>query len=123
MMKIVKNSIMIMIIAIFILVIGWSSVHAANVIDPNDYKPNESAVSGDDTVFTNKVDIILSAIKNLGIVASVISITIIGIRFMFGSVQEKAEFKQVLPGYLIGTFLVFAVTVIPDIIFEIAQKW
>ena len=123
MMKIVKNSIMIMIITIFILVIGWSSVYAADVIDPSDYKPDDSAVSGDDTVFTNKVDIILSAIKNLGIVASVISITIIGIRFMFGSVQEKAEFKQVLPGYLIGTFLVFAVTVIPDIIFEIAQKW
>lgn len=98
-------------------------VYAEDVLDPGDYKPDDSAVSGDDTVFTDKVDIILSGVRNIGIVASVISITIIGIRFMFGSVEEKAEYKHVLPGYLLGTFLIFAVTVIPDIIFEIAQKW
>lgn len=118
-----KNLIIIMIVAISILLINFNCVYAANVIDPEGYKPNDSVVSGDDKIFTDKVDVILSAVKNIGIVASVISITIIGIRFMFGSVEEKAEFKQVMPGYLIGTFLVFAVTVIPDIIFDIAQKW
>lgn len=39
---------------------------------------------------------------------------------MLGSVEEKAEFKGVLPGYLIGAVLVLAITTIPSIIQEIA---
>ena len=108
-------------IIIQILFIGINVCFAGDILSPDDWEPSDSVVSGDDTIFTNKVNIVLTAIRNIGIVVSVAAIMVIGIKFMLGSVEEKAEYKKVLPGYLIGTFLVFAVSVLPDLIYKIMQ--
>ena len=109
-------------IIIQILFVGINICFADDVLNPENWKPNESVVSGDDTVFNNKVSIVLSAIRNVGIVVSVAAVMVIGIKFMLGSVEEKAEYKRVMPGYLIGAFLVFAVSVLPDMIYRIMQN-
>ena len=41
---------------------------------------------------------------------------------MIGSVEEKAEYKKTMTTYLIGAILVFSVTTIPNILYQIAQS-
>ncbi len=47
-------------------------------------------------------------IRNVGIVAAVIILMYIGIKYMLGSAEEKAEYKKVFMPYLIGAILLFS---------------
>ena len=45
---------------------------------------------------------------------------IIGIKYMFGSVEEKAQYKKILLPYFWGAIMVFGITNIVSIIYDIA---
>ena len=40
---------------------------------------------------------------------------------MTASVEEKSILKKAMPGYILGAIMIFAITVIPTIIYEIAN--
>lgn len=81
-------------------------------------------ISADDSEeLASKANIIATIIRNVGIVVSVIALMIIGIRTMTASVEEKAVYKQALPGYILGVIMVIAISVIPTIIFNVVKKW
>lgn len=65
----------------------------------------------------NKIEPILRIIRNGGIIISVISFAIIGLKIMFLSVEEKAIYKQTLVPWATGAILVFAMTTLPSIIY------
>lgn len=71
--------------------------------------------------FQEKVSVILAIVRNVGIVASVITLIVIGIRFMLGSVEERAQYKQTLIPWIIGAVLVFSMTTIPSVIYELTE--
>ncbi len=54
----------------------------------------------------------------IGTITSVLALIIIGIKYMVGSVEEKAEYKKTMQPYLIGTVMVFSIT---NIIFIIEK--
>lgn len=58
----------------------------------------------------------------VGVAAAVIIGLIIGIKFMIGSVEEKAEIKKLLWPYAIGCFVVFGAFGIWKIVLEIMQS-
>ena len=96
---------------------------AKNETDENqreDYSKIEDVItSGDmfiengnnDTIDSTGVQELSSSIYNVllvaGIIIAVIIGAIIGIKFMLGSVEEKADIKQVLIPYIIGCIVVF----------------
>ena len=41
---------------------------------------------------------------------------------MFGSVEQKADYKKAMSGYVIGAILVFAVTTIANLLYNIGQS-
>ena len=47
---------------------------------------------------------------------------IIGLKTMLGSVEEKSQYKQVLPGYILGAVMVFVITFIPTAIYDIVNS-
>lgn len=65
---------------------------------------------------------IIGPIQVIGSIASVIAIVIIGIRYMVGSLEEKAQYKELLMPYLIGAILVFGITNLVAIIYNIATQ-
>lgn len=69
----------------------------------------------------NKSGIILGIIQILGVILSVIMLIVLGIKYMLGSVEEKAEYKKTLVPYIIGAFLVFTGSLIPQLIYTIMQ--
>lgn len=92
------------------------------IIDPSDYKPdNLDSVSGADEL----KDIGNSIIGFLQIVGSIISVVVLvalGIKYMVGSAEEKAEYKKSMMPYLIGAVMVFAITNLLSIIVNVAQE-
>ena len=50
---------------------------------------------------------------------SVIVLIVLGIKYMMGSVEEKAEYKKSLMPYMIGCIFVFMATVIATVIYDI----
>ena len=72
----------------------------------------------DSSALSDKVGGILGAITVIGILVSVGSLAIIGIKTMLGSVEEKASYKQKMVPWLTGAIMVFAITTIPTIIYN-----
>ena len=70
-----------------------------------------------------KAEVIVSAIKIIGIVVSVVALMIIGIKYMLGSVEEKAEYKKTLIPYIIGACLLFTGSLVPEIIYKFMQNF
>lgn len=63
---------------------------------------------------------IVAIITTIGIVISVVMLVVLGIKYMLGSVEEKAEYKKTLIPYMIGASFVFAASIIVQIIYEVA---
>ena len=63
---------------------------------------------------------IVKVITSIGVVISVMVLIILGIKYMMGSVEEKAEYKKTLLPYLIGASLVFGASVIAQLIYDLA---
>lgn len=69
-----------------------------------------------------KVEIMLGYIQVVGMVLSVIILILIGFKYMLGSIEEKAEYKKTLIPYIIGAFILFTGSTIPNIIYKFAQN-
>lgn len=68
----------------------------------------------------------VTIVSTIGSILSVIVIIVLGIKYMLGSVEEKAEYKKTLLPYIIGAALIFAASAIAQIIYELAiqiGKW
>lgn len=88
-------------------------------IDTGMYDPSNNPIDSEDwSLAKNKVGYVLGAIRNISIVVAVISLMIIGIKYIFGSVEEKANYKQTLWPYFIGILLVTSGTVIVSAIYN-----
>lgn len=65
-----------------------------------------------------KANEIIGLVQMIGTITSVLALIIIGIKYMVGSVEEKAEYKKTMKPYLIGAVMVFSIT---NIIFVIEK--
>ena len=87
--------------------------------DPFDnIKPNYTGTEG----VTNIGNTIIGIVTVVGMVASVLVLVVLGIKYMMGSAEEKAEYKKTMIPYLIGAILVFAASAIAGIIRSIATQ-
>ena len=69
-----------------------------------------------------KTENVLGIVQVIGSVVSVIMLMAIGIKYMLGSVEEKAEYKKTIIPYLIEAALVFSGTTIPQILYQISKN-
>lgn len=65
---------------------------------------------------------VVKVITTIGTVASVVMLIVLGIKYMIGSTEEKAQYKKTLMPYIIGATLVFSASVIAQIIYNVAIK-
>lgn len=81
------------------------------------------ATSTGSTKLKLKANIIFSVIRDIGIVLSVVMLIVLGIKYMLGSVEEKANYKETLLPYIIGAFLVFTGSLIPQLIYDFMKNF
>lgn len=109
------------ILTILLLVIMLISV-ASNVfaaeLTPDGITPD---FSGDASKMQATAGKIMGMIRNIAVIASVIIIMILGVKYMLGSVEEKADYKKSFMPLIIGIILVVAATSIATFIFNMAK--
>lgn len=123
-----KNVINIKILLILILLITLFSVFtnhytyaADDIIKPENYKPT-GASDKEDKKLTEIGNKIIGPIQVVGSLVSVIAIIIIGIKYMLGSIEEKAQYKEILGPYFLGAIMVFGITNLLSIVYNIATQ-
>lgn len=109
-MKLVKKYRMISMVLLILLVILTvipNIVEADTILDPDYYKPG-SVDNRDSYLIERKANVIIGIIQAIGSIVSVVTLIIMGIRYMMGSIEEKAEYKKSMIPYLLGSILLFA---------------
>lgn len=88
-------------------------------------QPNE--IVANNTVDTDSIGTIggniVAVLQAVGIVLSVVVLIIIGLKYMMGSAEEKAEYKKTMMPYLIGAALIFTASAFAQVIFNFFKNW
>ncbi|MDO5556011.1 MAG: TrbC/VirB2 family protein [Clostridia bacterium] len=79
-----------------------------------------SAQSASTTDIAAKAAKIIATLRNIAAIAAVIIISILGIKYMIGSVEEKAEYKKSFIPLIIGVVVVVLALQIANVIFNLA---
>ena len=70
--------------------------------------------------FNNIGNKIIGALQAIGSIAAVAILVDLGIRYMMGSTEEKAEYKKTMIPYVIGAVFIFAAPWLAGIIYKLA---
>lgn len=90
-------------------------------LDVEDYKPGD-LTDGDTEKPFKVVGNIVSALVVVGIAVAIVMFIVLGIKYMIGSVEEKADYKKTMMPMIIGTVLIFMTSSIVGIIFNLVNE-
>ena len=111
---IIKVLTMVMIVCI----ISMSTI-TSFAFDPSELtgKPGVSGTNEVKSLGQSLVGIIQTA----GIVVSVVIMLVLGIKYMMGSAEEKAEYKKSMIPYLVGAIILFGASTIVNVVYQFAN--
>ena len=106
------------IITIMLIVLMMISV--STVVFADDFMNPKGMTGQDSKVNTNSIsDLgqnIIRIVGTVGMIAAVVVLIVLGIKYMMGSAEEKAEYKKTMLPYVIGAVLIFAASSVVSII-------
>lgn len=115
MKKMSKTILVIILISLTVISIG-TSVFAAGVNAVNPKSLTGTTVTGTSGI-TNIGNKLITIISTVGSVVAVIVLIVLGLKYMMGSAEEKAEYKKTLLPYVIGALMVFAASTIAGVLY------
>lgn len=116
----IKNIIFIICLLVTLLA-SLNTISYADKFNPNIYKPGSLDVEtgGKATELGKKI---IGGITAVGIVISVVSTMALGIKYMAGSIEERAEYKKSMMPMLLGMILLFGVSWMIQLIYNVVSK-
>ena len=119
--KLINRILILLICCMFIF--SLSVVYGGQgTLDPETIdKPRDPTIGGT-LLAINRINPIIGIITTIGIIVSVITLIVLGIKYMIGSIEEKAEYKKSMIPYIIGAFFVFAISTVLSIIMGFANN-
>ncbi len=109
----------IMIILLVALIIPINACVMASDVGLGDLS-NYAKEQGSSEKFTDMVGTILGVVQTVGSVISIICLIVLGIKYMMGSVEEKANYKKTLLPYVLGAIMVLGISNFINVIYKIA---
>ena len=103
---------------LLIVSMGASIVCAATDIGGVSIDPKREN-TGDITKVGNKI---MGILQVVGVLIAVIILMVLGIKYMMGSAEEKAEYKKTMIPYIVGAILIFAAATIANAIYNFVSK-
>ncbi len=103
---------------LLIVSMGASIVCAATDIGGVSIDPKTDN-TGDITKVGNKI---MGILQVVGVLIAVIILMVLGIKYMMGSAEEKAEYKKTMIPYIVGAILIFAAATIANAIYNFVSK-
>lgn len=111
-----QKVLIILFILILIILLCNNNVFAEDLLDNlDDFDPLKNTATTE-VQLRQKINPILSVLRMLGAIVSVVTMMILGFKYMIGSAEEKASYKKTMIPWLIGAFLLFTVNVLPSIL-------
>ncbi len=111
--KFMKRVLPIALLILILIIILSTKVMAVNA---NEYDPRGRG--GDAQEAIDGAGVVLGYIRVVGIIIAIGAIMVIGIKYMFTSIEEKAEYKKKTIPLIIGIILITAIVNILDMIYE-----
>ena len=99
---------------LLVVAMGASAVYG---LTPLEMQANQSATGT--TEVKNFGQNIMGVIQVVAVVIAVVILMVIGIKYMMGSAEEKAEYKKTMIPYIVGAVLVFAGSTIVNVIYNV----
>lgn len=111
------NKKLVKVFSILLMVIMIASI-SLNVfaLTPGEITASDSVTGGDQ--LQNVGQDIVGILRTVGIILSVVILIILGIKYMMGSAEEKADYKKSMMPYIIGAALIFAASAFAEVIFQ-----
>ena len=100
---------------LLIVSMGASVVYG---LTPKDMEANTSATGTSEVQSLGQN--VMGVIQVAGVVIAVIILMVLGIKYMMGSAEEKAEYKKTMIPYLVGAILIFAASTIANVVYKFA---
>ena len=110
--KIIAKMISIILIAMVLISISINSF----ALEPGELTGN-TGVTGT-TEITELGQKLIGILQTVGIVLSVVILIVIGIKYMMGSAEEKADYKKSMIPYLVGAALIFTASLFANIVYQ-----
>lgn len=107
--KVMSVLLMIAIMLTFFSTVYAASQSAGTIIKPGEVTPIASSAQSDVLTIGQRIVGILQAI---GVVVSVVILIVLGIKYMMGSAEEKADYKKTFIPYIVGAVLIFSASMI-----------
>ena len=90
----------------------------SGIINPDDFKPNDTDVP---TEITDLAGTIIGTLQVIGIIIAVIVIMVIGIKYMTGSLEQKAQYKKTMIPYIVGVAMLVCTTTLVKVIYQLVS--
>lgn len=116
--KIAKIIAVILIIMMAFIITQPVFAAGAGEIKPTNLSPSYGSNDGG---LATKAGQIMGLIRNVSVVVGVIMLMAIGVKFMLGSAEEKAEYKKSLMPLVIGIVIVMMATTLVSFVYNFAQ--
>ena len=68
------------------------------------------------------ISMITTIIQTIGVILSVVILLMIGIKYMIGSVEERADYKKTMIPFLVGCVMIFATSTIVKLIANLTSQ-
>ncbi len=108
---------------ISILLIALMMIAVVTPVFANDFKPSDVDIDTSNTDSVQNVGAsITGIIRVIGTIVAVAMLIVLGIKYMMGSAEEKAEYKKTLFPYIVGAVLIFAASQLADIVYNWATS-
>ncbi len=111
------NKVLSIVVVMLMLVSACTNVFAGDVLNQMTGKADLGPASGKIGTIGNTI---LTIITTVAMVLAVVIIAVLGIKYMMGSTEEKAEYKKSLIPYIVGAVLVFGAGAIGRMVVEFA---
>ena len=120
--KIGKIVISLLLILLSVTMIASTSMAVDDsVVNTGKYNPSAS-IGKNSSEFRSLVGNRLFFIRLIGSIISVVALIVIGIKFMLGGVEQKAEYKKRMLPYIVGMILLFGGVNLLSIIYGVVSK-
>ena len=103
-------------ISLLIISMGMSAVYG---LTPKEMQANTSATGTSEVQSLGQN--VMGVIQVAGVVVAVIILMVLGIKYMMGSAEEKAEYKKTMIPYRVGARLIFSASTIANVIYQFAS--
>ncbi len=114
----------VILIAMMLISVIGTPVQAAAQQQSSSFTPSQITGTANNTKAIQQAGKnIVGVLQAVGIVLAVVMLSVIGIKYLMGSAEEKADYKKSLMPYVVGAALIFTASIFAQAIYEFFSGW